>query len=362
MRWTSARRVLLTALLVTVLTALVAVGLGRLGGTDRLPAQPAPGPTGTATPTTGTAVPAPTTGTATAPTASSSPSLPGHRGPVAIPGAPPPTTRRPAPIVPPLTLDFTISTFNVLGAGHTTPGGSRPRYASGAVRAVGAVELLRRHDADVVGFQELQASQLVALERATDLEFWPGRHGGRRDSENSIGWRRDRWVALERRTVDIPYFEGGPRAMPVVRLRNLGTGIDAWFANFHNPADTRDHPRQQRHRDRATAIEIRLVNTLINRTGLPVLVTGDMNEKAAYFCRFTAGAPMVAARGGSNVGRCLAGKPRAIDWIFGSQGVQFLGYVEDRSPLVDRTTDHPVVSARVRVAGLPFGALAVSDD
>jgi hypothetical protein len=40
-----------------------------------------------------------------------------------------------------------------------------------------------------------------------------------------------------------------------------------------------------------------------------------------------------------------------VDWIFGSQGVSFSGYFEDRSHLVDITTDHPVVGSQVRIVG-----------
>jgi hypothetical protein len=255
------------------------------------------------------------------------------------------------PTIPPPTLDFVISTFNVLGASHTSAAGKDPGRASGPVRAVRAAELIRRHGADVVGFQELQRSQLITLQRHTDMDFYPGLTFG--DSENSIGWRRDRFTAVEKHTVRIPYFNGGPRSMPFVKLRSRSTGLEAWFANFHNPAETARYHHQQVYRDDATRIEIALANQLITRTGLPVFVTGDMNERASYFCRFTAGTPMVAARGGSNNGRCLAGHPRAVDWIFGSQGVDFLGYVEDRSHLVDITTDHPVVVAKVRITGKP---------
>ena len=189
------------------------------------------------------------------------------------------------------------------------------------------------------------------LPASTDLDFYPGFAGPRSGRENSIGWRRDAWRAVERRTVDIPYFNGDPRAMPYVRLRSLGTGLEAWFANFHNPAETRRFHHQQRFRDRATADRGAARQPAGRRTGLPVFITGDMNERAAYFCRLTGGAPMVAARGGSNIGGCRAGQPAAVDWIFGSQGVQFIGYVEDDSGLVDRASDHPLVVAQVRIVG-----------
>ena len=149
--------------------------------------------------------------------------------------------------------------------------------------------------------------------------------------------------------------------MPYVRLRHRSTGIEAWFANFHNPAETAQYHHQQRFREAATRMQIDLANRLIGSTGLPVFITGDMNERAPYFCRLTARAPMVAARGGTNSGRCLAGRPRAVDWIFGSRGVDFTGYLEDRSRLVDITTDHPVLVARVQLVGVSPGTASNSD-
>ena len=260
------------------------------------------------------------------------------------PAAYPPSVLLPAPA----TLDFRISSFNMLGASHTSATGKRPEMASGRVRALLAARLIRRHGAEVVGFQELQRSQLTALERATAMDFYPGSTG---DSENSIGWDRATWVAVERHTVAIPYFDGGLRQMPFVRLRNRATGIEAWFANFHNPAETARYHRQRRYRVEASRIESALANRLITTTRLPVFITGDMNERGAYFCRLTGTAPMIAARGGTNNGHCRPDDPRTIDWIFGSQGVEFTGYVEDHGPLVRRATDHPVVTASVHLVG-----------
>jgi len=100
---------------------------------------------------------------------------------------------------------------------------------------------------------------------------------------------------------------------------------------------------------------VALANRLVRESDAPVFVTGDMNEHEEYLCRMTAGAPMVAARGDSGDGACHADVPAGIDWIFGSQGVSFTSYVEDRGPLVDRTTDHPVVVAGVRLVGKVAG-------
>jgi len=340
-RWTPGTLALVTA---AVLVTLVAVGAGYVVHHDSDTVSH-PGAVRT--------TPAPS------PSASASPVLP-----TMIAGNPLTLTARPSPTAkptkrtkqpprepePPPVLDFTLTTFNMLGSSHTAGGGKRPGMASGRIRAGRAAVLLNRHGTDVAGFQEMQGDQLAAMQRQTGMDFYPGFSLRRRDSENSIGWRRDLFVAVERHTVSIPYFNGSARAMPYVRLKNLDSGLEAWFANFHNPADTSRFHRQQRFRSRATAIEVSLANRLI-RTGIPVFITGDMNERASYFCRMTGSAPMVAARGGTHNGTCQPGNPRAVDWIFGSQGVTFSNYHEDRGRLVDITTDHPVVSTAVQIVG-----------
>jgi hypothetical protein len=266
----------------------------------------------------------------------------------------PPAKPKPTPtkVAPPAQLDFNLTTFNVLGASHTGRHGNHPGYAGARRRATGITAMLAKHRSDVVGFQELQGPQLAYLERHTNLDFYPGFSRGHLGTDNSLGWRRDSWVAVERHVVRIPYFNGGGRDMPVVRLRNIHTGIQAWFTNFHNPAETARFHHQQRFRVRATHIEAALANRLL-RTGLPVFITGDMNERAAYFCRLTSRAPMVAARGGSNTGGCRPPPHVGIDWIFGSQGVTFTNYVEDHSRLDHFTTDHPVPTATVHLVGKP---------
>jgi hypothetical protein len=202
----------------------------------------------------------------------------------------------------------------------------------------------------VVGFQELQRDQLLTLRELTDLELYPGSELRTGAGQNSVAWDPRVWTAVEKRVVEVPYFRGRPTPMPYVRLRSVATGAEAWVVNVHNPASIRRHPRQQRFRDRATSIEIRLVNRLVEDTRLPVLLVGDMNAKDDYFCRLTASAPVTAARGGSNEGGvCRPDDPQAVDWIFGTRDVRFSDYREDRSPLVYRTTDHAVVVARAEI-------------
>ena len=268
----------------------------------------------------------------------------------------PPLPSAPAPAGTPAEVveaDLVVGSFNVLGSSHTR-GGARGR-SPGVARVQGVVQLLAQHALDVVGFQELQADQLRELQRRVPgWSLYPGTAMTAREGENSLGWRAGVWELVRPGTVAVPYFDGRRRRMPVVLLRHRTTGLQAYFVNVHNPADTRSHRGQQRWRDLATATEISLVNQL-GATGVPVFLTGDMNERDEYFCALTAATSMVAARGGSNgPAGCSSRSPRAVDWVFGSAGVRFSGYTEDRGPLVDRTTDHPVVVARATVDSSTF--------
>lgn len=274
------------------------------------------------------------------------PVLPPPGQPAPAPGQPSPTPSQPSPTRPKTT--FVISSFNVLGSSHTVPGGERPGMAPGTTRIREAARLLDAHDVDVVGFQEFQGDQMREFMRVAGDEYavYPGFALGRKEVVNSIAWRKETWDLVAPGSIAIPYFDGTRRQMPVVRLRHKGTGQEAYFANFHNPASTRKHPGQQRWRDEATAKEIALVNRLIRESGLPVFVVGDMNEREEYYTRLTRGAPMVAANAGPG-GK--APRKMGIDWIFGSRGVSFSDFVRDRGARVRRTSDHPMIVSRARI-------------
>jgi hypothetical protein len=249
----------------------------------------------------------------------------------------------------PTPATFRISSFNVLGASHTVH--SR-KWDTGAVRIVRVNRLLERHHIDVAGFQEMQGSQLTKLKKITagSWSFYPGLQLSRMDSENSIGWRTAKFDLLQATTLRIPYFNGHPRKMPLVLLREKATGMMLYVTNYHNPAETAKYHNQGHWRAEATRVEIALQNQLFNR-GIPRFVTGDFNVRAPFFCQFAKQAPVIAARPNSYIknGVCHANKPRAVDWILGARKVTFSGYDEDRSHLVDITTDHPVISSKVTV-------------
>jgi hypothetical protein len=329
---------------------LVAVwGVGFLwvrGDLDRSPAKAAAGtarPSASATPSASPSAPAEPSAAAYTGTVNRL----DERRPVDIN----PVPARPRPVALPPVLKFTVASFNVLGSSHTRGRGGK---ASGLQRLPGAISLLNSHGISVVGFQEFQGDQRHSFaRRAPGWAIYPGDALGNLAGENSIGWRTDTWEMVKPGSVPIPYFNGGVRQMPSVLLRHKQTGIQAYFSNFHNPAETRQFHNQGRFRAAATTREIALFNQL-ERTGIPQFVTGDMNERASWFCRVTGSTPLIAAAGGRNNGGCAPPRPTQIDWILGSRNVQFSGYTIDRSPLVRRTTDHPIIVAQVTVDALKF--------
>ncbi len=257
-----------------------------------------------------------------------------------------PGPRREAPRI----LDFRMSSFNMLGSSHTTAKGKNPRRASGPARTARAANYVTSNGISVVGFQELQPNQRSTFLNATGGKWglYPGNAGGL-DGDNSIAWRLDTWEMVKPGSAPIPYFGGRPRNMPVILLRNKQTGITAYFANFHNPANTRQYGNQDRWRAAAKARQVELFRQLKD-DGYPVFVTGDMNETQSYVCAVAGPGDLKAAAGGEGgrSGCSVAGGYR-VDWILGSHDVQFSNYREDKSGLVKWMTDHPVMITDVRI-------------
>ncbi len=248
-------------------------------------------------------------------------------------------------LLPPTT--FRVATFNILGHAHTTARGNKPRFADGQVRMGWAMSLLKNTNVSVAGLQELEPPQLAAFRRnSPGWAVWPGLAVGKSALANSVVWRSDVWTYVEGHTIPIPYFHGQLKPMPYVKLRHLGTGQEVWFANFHNPASTRGPAEKWRRA--ATAKEAALANQLTS-AGTPLILTGDMNDKSAFFCPFTASTSMKASNGGSTGGSCQPPGNMAIDWIFGSASITFANHNRVKGGLVSRATDHPLIWADATV-------------
>ncbi len=240
---------------------------------------------------------------------------------------------------------FTVSSFNVLGAGHTK---GRGGYALGPTRMHSAVGLLMSNDVSVAGLQEFQEPQYRTFEALVGgtYDAYPGLSLGVQPVQNSIIWKQDDWSLVEAHTLSVPYFHGHHVPMPYVLLRNRHTGREMWFYNSHNPANA--HGPAAHWRAIATSMEASLVRNLTS-DGTPMIVTGDMNDRAPFACPFASGTGMHSADGAYYSGGCRLPRHTNVDWIFGSSSLDFSSFITDRSSQSRRISDHPMVRSDVTV-------------
>lgn len=241
-----------------------------------------------------------------------------------------------------------LATFNLLGAGHTRPGGDTRGFASGEQRMVYSVQILRNQGIDLVGFQEMREVQYAKFVSLTGGTWgtYPGQTIGERAGANNIAWRKDTWTFISGKTIKIPYLDNEV-PMPYVELANVLTGQRIFVGNFHNPSDK--YGNESRDRREAVTRQIALVDRLrAENPGVPVYFTGDFNERASLFCRFARNTELRAANGGyiGADGSCHPpALPMPVDWLFGTAPGTFSDYLRLRDSLVQKATDHPVVIA-----------------
>ncbi len=243
---------------------------------------------------------------------------------------------------------FTVASFNVLGASHSASGGHAARLASGTTRMSWTVGLIQRLGIDVVGMQEFQPPQAAAFRRQTAgaFSYYPT------GSPNVVAWRTSVFERVDARPNLTPYINGRRVPMPAVRLRHKVTGVDVWVVSAHNAASLARTGNNDRWRKAAREQQVALTRQL-RAGGTPVIMTGDMNEREPYFCRYTAGGDMRAAAGGTNGARCQP-PPAAlarINWVFGSRDISFSNYRAVKEGVVNRVSDHPLIVADAAITG-----------
>ncbi len=248
-------------------------------------------------------------------------------------------------------LEFTAASFNVLGASHTRGPNGRKGYAIAERRLGPQLSIMESKGIEIAGMQEFQQDQVRALGRqGRDWAIFPGLELGTRLADNSIMWRDSLWERVRTQTTPVPYFGGNPVPMPQVLLEHRETGRRVWVANFHNPADSRGNAAA--FRQRALEIEADLALRL-GEDGTPVLLTGDMNDRAEFACPFSRLSGMVSADGAATRnGRCVLPQDMFVDWIFGNDALAFSDFEADRSVERDRLSDHPLISSTVTLPGV----------
>lgn len=245
---------------------------------------------------------------------------------------------------PPAPISFRIASFNVLGSQHTVPGGPRDRFPPASARTPATAGLMAKHGVDVLGTQELQADQLRGLQGSTGMSAYPGFGWGEAETDNSILYDPGVFEFVDGSQFTIT-FMGRPRPQPILRLRHRATGQEIYVVNTHPSAGDGVYAAQRR-AGQATLVNV--VNDL-KSTGLPVLVTGDMNDRQAFYCNVVPQAGLSASNGGSYSGGCQPPpEPVAVDWVVGSD-VTWSAYWRDTTPVTQKTSDHFFISATAHV-------------
>lgn len=237
-----------------------------------------------------------------------------------------------------------IGSFNVLGSQHTGAGCTRCNFPPASVRSAKAAALIAKHGVDILGTQELQDDQLRALQGRTGMAAYPGFSWGTVETDNSILYDPGvfEFVSGSKFTIT---FVSRARPQPILRLRHRATGQELYVVNTH-PSPGGGAALVQRRNAQAALVGV--IRNL-RATGLPVLVTGDMNDREEFFCRVVSPAGIAASNGGSTAGGCRppAG-PIPVDWVVGG-GVTWSGYWRDTTSTVQRISDHIFVSALAHV-------------
>jgi hypothetical protein len=231
--------------------------------------------------------------------------------------------------------DFGVAMLNILGSQHTA---GADGYASGTSRAYAATQMLLGRGASIIGFSEIQGDQLaVFTNNAPAFDVYPGTSLGSAGIPTSVAWDTRVWRLVSASTLTIP-FSGQQRPSPVVRLANVATGAEVYVLNFHNSPGGMEGER-----DQAQAIELAKIREL-EATGVPIIVTGDFNEKMEALCAFTATSLQSAVGGGY----CYPPpySPR-VDWIFASESFSVNSYEVTRAAPVPYITDHHALFARL---------------
>ena len=245
------------------------------------------------------------------------------------------------------TTGFNVASFNILGASHTT---RSSRFATYRPRLDRAVVLMNRNKLDVVGTQEFQeTTQFDYFVAKGYTKTWGAYYwnpaGKARDTENAIIWRKSKMEFVSGTTFDIPYFSGNIRHVPAVLLREKSSGRTAYFLNVHNPANVRGNAAGWR----AKAIKIERAKIIeLRKTGRPVFITGDFNDRQNAFCPLTANKLTISPNSVPS-NSCLYPKQSSIDWIFAAGQARFSFYLRDTYAQRANISDHPIVRARAHL-------------
>ena len=240
-------------------------------------------------------------------------------------------------------LAVRVASWNTLGASHTEgPGCNKCALPDSGPRMERAVQVIKSHRLDVIGFQEFQPKQQAMFKAR--MPGWAVFS----NVDNAVAWDTSKFAIVSSRTFTIPYFGGSPRQMPQVRLRHKTSGKVFEVLSIHNPADVRGNAAQWR--AKAVSIEGAITNQLA-AANIPVILTGDANDREQFFCQITGYGVLQSSSGGSNIGGCRPPGHMSVDWVMGSKrNIVFTTHQQDDSANVDYASDHPIIVATASIS------------
>src|SRR3954454_3425341 len=238
---------------------------------------------------------------------------------------------------------FSVASFNILGSNHTV---NSTRWQPGTTRARLALRWLDQQGTSVMGVQEAQVDQMQVLTHTGVWSSYPDpRTAKNSQTAQSVAWRTDRWTLVRASTFTIPFDRTQIREQPMVLLKDKVSGRAVWFVSVHLTSGGGDRAKYERQvGTEAIAANVRTLEA----TRHAVVVTGDMNDHAGFFCSITSTTTLVSPAGGTNVGGvCTPPRVMRIDWILGSSLLRWSGFRFAEDSLLSRITDHdvPMVTA-----------------
>jgi len=236
------------------------------------------------------------------------------------------------------TTDFRLVDFNALAASMNNPGRRNANWPKYGYRTSGLWSMMRAHGADIATFQEFQQPQ-----HSTLVSLMGGQYGiypvsPDRLTPRAIVWRQDRFELISGELMYNAWFGGSERRTPRVLLKDRRTGLEIYVATYHNPPDTQGN--QRRWRQAALTSQVASTRRLIAETGRPVIITGDLNDRAPVWAAWRTIPGFSAASGPVN---------HLVDWILGSSEVTLSDYRIDSSSRARRISDHDMLSVHVHI-------------
>ncbi len=132
------------------------------------------------------------------------------------------------------------------------------------------------------------------MQAMTGYAAYPGYAFGSRETDNSILYDDSRFEFVSGSSFTI-HFMHANRPQTILRLRDRETGREFYVLNMHASAGFGGYAVTRRAGHYTAAATV----NRLKAEGIPIFLTGDMNDRAEFFCRVAPVTGMVAAIGGS---------------------------------------------------------------